>query len=184
MRRSVFGFLLVMGIVGASGSASAGELQAAVGPSGLASTWRGDYGAGTGLRLGFRIKNLVSIDFVTRNSFVTVDTRMATWLSVGATLYGRLGKVRPYVRGFLVHQHEESMSAVKADPFGSLLGVGDGIRHRGGFGGGLGVDVPVNTSGAWQWFLGGGSDATFFPDVRGPKLYVALGAWLGVNYSL
>lgn len=136
------------------------------------------------MRLGYRFANLVAIDAVTRESYLHVDNRLATFLSVGLSLFGKLGPLRPYVRGYLVHQHEQSVGVTAARPFESLLGVADGIRHRGGFGGSLGLDVTVHKERSIEWFIGGAPDVTAFPDDRGPTLYVTLGVWAGLNYAL
>jgi hypothetical protein len=165
-------------------AASAGEIQASTGPGVYGSSWRGDATFGEALRLGYRFADIVAIDFVGRLGYGTVDDRVLTYLSVGGTLYGRLWKLRPYVRGAFVHQHEESTPSVKDDPFGALFGVGDGIRHRGGFGSSLGVDIPLRKSGAWEFVMGVDTSGVYFPDPRGPKLYAGGGLWLGVNWGL
>ena len=76
----------------------------------------------------------------------TIDDRVLTYLSLGSTLYGHIGIARPYVRLALVHQHEEPTSAYRDDPFGAMFGVGDGIRHRGGFGSSTRTVRPASSS--------------------------------------
>jgi len=164
--------------------ASAGEVQVATGAGAHATSWRGDSTFGQSLRLGYRIGDLVAIDVLGRLGYGTVDDRLLTYLALGATLYGRLAKLRPFARLALVHQHEEPLSAVSVDPFGAIFGVGDGIRHRGGFGGGLGFDLPIEKAASTEYVVGADASAAWFPDPRGPSIYLGGSLWIGVNFSL
>jgi hypothetical protein len=149
------------------------------------STWRGDYAAFAPMRLSYRYKQLVSLDALVRVGYATVDQRMLTCFSLGGTIGKKVGPVLPYVRLALVHQHEESRAAVADDPGGALFGVGNGIRHRGGFAAGVGVDVPVQrVPKLGEWFVGAEAGATYFPDARGPALYAGGSVWLGFALEL
>jgi hypothetical protein len=176
--------LFVLVAVGGPRRASAGEVQVASGPGVYGSSWRGDGSFGQALRVGYRFGDVVAVDTVGRLGYGTVDDRVITYLSVGGTLYGRLGKVRPYVRLAVVHQHEEPMPGLRNDPFGAVFGVGDGIRHRGGFGSSLGLDVPVQRINSTEIVLGVDTSGVWFPDPRGPKLYAGGSLWLGLNFGL
>ena len=161
------------------------EIVAATGGGALTSTWRSDIGAYAPFELSYRYKELVSLDVLTRLGYAPVDQRMLTYLSIAASVWGHLGKAQPYARVALVHQHEESRPAIDADPGGALFGVGNGIRHRGGFAGSLGFDVPIqHVKNTGNWFVGLDSGATFFPDNRGPSWYFAASAWLGFALDL
>jgi hypothetical protein len=164
--------------------ARGGEIQVATGPGAAASTWRGDGSFSQGLRLGYRFADLVAIDSVSRLGYGTVDDRVITYFSLGGTLYGRIGKVRPYIRLAFVHQHEEPLPGYREDPFGAFFGVGDGIRHRGGFGSSLGVDVPVHKGKSTELVLGVDATGSFFPDPRGPQVYAGGSLWLGLNFGI
>jgi hypothetical protein len=168
----------------AAGVARAGEIQGAVGGGGILSDWRGDGGVGSSLRIGYRFADLIAIDALTRLGYSTVDKRVITYLSLGSTIYAKIGPLRPYGRLALVHQHEEPTTAVKEDPFGALFGVGDGIRHRGGFGAGLGADLPFRRDGSLEWTVGADLTGTYLPDPRGPRWYAMLGLYIGANYTL
>lgn len=165
-------------------TAHATEVQVASGPVANGSNWRTDGAFYQSLKLGLRFGDLASIDANTRLGYGTVDERVLTYLSLGSTLYGRIGRARPFVRLALVHQHEEPMSAYRHDPFGALFGVGDGIRHRGGFGSSLGCDFVVHRGPRTEMVLGLDANGTWFPDPRGPTLYYGGGLWAGLNYSL
>ncbi|CAN5923435.1 hypothetical protein BH11MYX4_BH11MYX4_41920 [soil metagenome] len=165
--------------------AHAGEVQLAGGPGAYASSWRGDGTFGQALKVGYRFADLVAIDSIGRLGYCTVDERVITYLSVGGTLYGRLGPVRPYLRLAFVHQHEEPSPGVRADPYGTVFGVGDGIRHRAGFGSSLGVDYPIQkTKSGVEVTVGIDTSGVWFPDPRGPKLYAGGALWLGLNLGL
>lgn len=176
--------LFVVGSAAASRAAEAGEIQVATGPGVYGSSWRGDGSFGQALRVGYRFGDLIAIDSVGRLGYATVDERVITYLSLGGTLYGRIGKLRPFVRLALVHQHEEPLPGVREDPFGTVFGVGDGIRHRGGFGSGLGFDLPVHKNKNTELVVGVETSGAWFPDPRGPKLYGGGSLWLGLNFGI
>ncbi len=159
-------------------------IQLATGAGGMASTWRGDGALAGGIRLGVRFIDLFSIEFVGRLAYATVDQRTLAYFGAGGTLYWRLGPVRPFARIAIVHQHEETVAALKSDAGGALLGIGDGIRHRGGFSFALGADMPIGRRGPTQFFVGFDALATVFPDPRGPSWYFGGGGWVGLNYAL
>ena len=176
---------LTLGAVLAPREASAGEIQLAGGPGAYASSWRGDGTFGQALKVGYRFGDLVAIDTIGRLGYGTVDDRVITYLSLGGTLYGRLGPLRPYVRLAFVHQHEEPTPGVREDPYGTIFGVGNGIRHRAGFGSSLGVDYPIQkTKSGTEVTLGIDTSGAWFPDPRGPKIYAGGALWLGLNFGL
>ncbi len=159
------------------------ELTLAAGPSVYATSWRGDYGAGGSLRIGYRIARVISIDFQGWESYATVNRRLNTGLSFGVAGYLPLKSVRPFVRLFALHQHEESLVSVENAPAGVLFGVGSGIRHRAGGGFTLGVEVPQKRLGPkTEPAFVVNTNATWFPDELGPHWYFGLdlGVSLGV----
>ena len=176
--------LLALAALSMPGSASAGEIQVAAGPGVYGSSWRGDATGGSALRLGYRFADVIAVDYIGRLGYGTVNDRVITYLSLGATVYGRVWKLRPYARLAFVHQHEESTSAVKDDPWGATFGVGDGIRHRGGGGTSLGLDLPLMKTKVVELTLGIDSSAAYFPDPRGPKVYAGGALWLGMNFGI
>ena len=164
--------------------AQAGEIQVASGPGAYASSWRGDASAGEALRVGYRFADLVAIDTVGRLGYGTVDQRMITYLSLGGTIYGRIKKVRPSLRLAFVHQHEEPAPGVRNDPWGTVFGVGDGIRHRAGGSTSIGFDLPVErTHSGIEITVGVAADGNWFPDPKGPTIYAGGSLWLGLNFG-
>jgi hypothetical protein len=165
--------------------AAAGEIQVAGGPGAYASSWRGDATFGQALKVGYRFADLIAVDALGRLGYGTVDERVITYLSLGGTLYGRLGPLRPYARLAFVHQHEEPTPGVREDPYGTVFGVGNGIRHRAGFGSSLGVDFPIQkTKSGTEVVVGIDTSGVWFPDPRGPKIYAGGALWLGLNFGL
>lgn len=175
---------LPLALLGGAGVASAGDFQLDVGAGGALSTWRGD-GTGFGsLKIGYRFLDLIAPYFLVRIGYGAVDERLLTLVSLGAQLWGRLGPTRPYLRLGLVHQHEETMSAVSNDAFGALFGVGDGIRHRGGFEGAIGLDFPLKRVKKLEVHATLEGLVTGFPDERGPAVYGGALMGIGLNYAL
>jgi hypothetical protein len=169
--------------------ASAGSgmgLQMSFGLSAVKSDWRGDAGAGTSLKLGFLPSEYVSMYFLGRLSAATVDERMLTFVSLGAQYWpmGQRVSWRPYGRLALAHQHEETLGVVADDPIGAIFGIGDGIRHRGGLEGAVGLELPLFRDGGLEAFAALESAVTWFYDPRGPTWYAGAGASIGVTYDL
>ncbi len=175
--------LVLTSLAGAAGAEGV-EAQVAMGPSVQASTWRGDRSLSASLKLGLRIRKILALDALTRLGYGQVDDRMLTYLSLGGTLYGKIGRAQPWIRAALVHQHEESRAAIAEQPVGAIFGVGDGIRHRGGGSLAIGLDLPFARVGRTEWVLGADVQGIWFPDPRGPQLYAGGGGWLGANFDL
>jgi hypothetical protein len=176
---------VALALVSGSALAADHEVIGAGGGGAVASSWRGDVAAYAPLQLGYRYKRVVSLDALVRVGYATVDQRMLTYLSIGPTLWGRLGPTQPYLRLALVHQHEESRAAIADDPGGAALGVGNGIRHRGGFAASVGLDLPFQkVRKLGEWFVGVDASATYFPDDRGPAIYAGGTVWLGFALDL
>ena len=165
-------------------SAGAGEIQFAAAAGGEGSSWRSDGGGFVSIKLGYRFVDIVAPYFLGRIGYANTNERVLELIQLGVQLWARIGITRPYLRLGLVHQHEEPWVSVTADPWGTLAGVGDGIRHRGGFEGALGVDIPFKQWKAWQFHATIEGFATGFPDSKGPVVYGGGTAGLGFNYAL
>jgi hypothetical protein len=179
------GALLALAVLFAvPGPASAGEVQLSALAGGQGSSWRADGAGFVGLRFGYRFKDIVAPYLMLRAGYANTDQRVLELIQLGVQVWAKLGSTRPYARFGLVHQHEEPWAAVKADAFGALVGVGDGIRHRGGLEGGLGLDIPFKEHKGFQFHGTVEAILTGFPDVRGPALYGGALAGIGFNYAL
>jgi hypothetical protein len=162
----------------------AGEIQVDAGTALLGSSWQGDFTTGGLLRLGYRFAHVVAIDFVGWEQYGTVDTRFDTGLTFGVTGYLPLKRVRPSLRIFAIHQHEEALVSVANSPAGVLFGIGSGIRHRGGGGLTLGAEIPLLKRGDLEWVVVAELEGIYFPDVLGPTFYFGGNVGIGFNYSL
>jgi hypothetical protein len=150
-----------------------GELLVGLGVSAGLTDWSGDpvsYGA---LALGMRFYGIITPFAEARVGGGRVDQRMLTFLSIGvAATIPVSKKIAPRVFIGAVHQHEESLAAVAEAPFGALLGIGVGIRHRAGLQLGAGCDFRVYEKDKFVLAIG--------PELRGAYLTYSSGpSWYG-----
>jgi len=150
----------------------------------LGSSWSGDFAGGGLLRLGYRFKRVVSLDFVGWEQLATVDQRMDTGLTFGVTGFIPLQRVRPSLRVFAIHQHEEGTVSVSQNAGGFLFGIGSGIRHRAGGGLTLGAEIPFLKRGQLEWVVLAELQGIWFPDPLGPTFYYGGNIGIGFNYSI
>lgn len=152
----------------------------------VASTWRGDIGGVTNLRIGVRFIDIIAPYAQLSVGYASVDQRMLTTVALGAQVWAPENwPLRLYARVAALHQHEESVSVIAGDFGKALFGVGDGIRHRPGLELAAGVDVPFWDNGDDLEIYGlvdGG--ANIFPDHLGPVAYPGAGMNVGLNYEL
>jgi hypothetical protein len=115
----------------------------------------------------------------------SVDRRLNTGLSLGVTVAIPREGVRPTLRAYFIHQHEEGFVSIADHPLGTVAGIGAGIRHRAGIGARLGVEIPLAKKKHVEWFALAGLDLTWFPDATlGPSAYVGAMGGIGLDYSL
>jgi hypothetical protein len=169
---------------GAARAGDIGEIQLSALAGGEGSAWRGDGAGFVGLRIGYRFLDVVAPYIMLRAGYANINQRLLELLQIGVQAWARIGIVRPYARFGFVHQHEEPWAAVEGDVFGALFGVGDGIAHRGGFEGALGMDVPFKQLKSWQFHGTVEGFCTGFPDTKGPAAYGGAILGLGFNYAL
>jgi hypothetical protein len=176
-------FLLVCVLSRAS---RAGEIQLDAGTAMLGSSWQGDFAAGGFLRLGYRFAHVVSLDFVGWEQMGVVNTRMDTGLTFGVTGFIPLRRVRPSLRLFAIHQHEEGVVSVAQTPAGFVFGIGSGIRHRAGGGLTLGAEIPFykTKNGDLTYVVIAELEGIWFPDPLGPTFYYGGNVGVGFNFSL
>ncbi len=187
-RALVLGTVLVLVAHTFRTEARAGEIQADLAYTARKSAWRGDWTGGAQLGLGYRFARMIAVDFVGWNELARVDSRMNTGLTFGVTGAIPREGIRPTLRLYFIHQHEEGLVSVVEHPFGTLAGIGSGIRHRAGAGARIGVEIPLDTKrpGAkTEWVALVSLDTTWFPDATlGPSLYMGIMAGAGFNYTL
>jgi hypothetical protein len=165
-------------------AAHAGDFRFNLSLSGAGSEWRSDAALWGGLGLGYRFYDLVGVYALGRLGYGAVDERMLTLLALGAQIWGRLGPTRPYARIAFVHQHEEPIPAVEQNVGGAVFGVGDGIRHRAGAEGALGVDWTFTKRKPWSFFANAEVSFAGFPNSSGPGWYILGGVGAGLHYEI
>jgi hypothetical protein len=164
--------------------AHAADVRLNLSLSGAGSEWRNDGALWGGLGLGARFYDQFGFYALGRLGYGAVDERLLTLLALGGQIWGRIGVTRPYARIAFIHQHEEPIPAVEQNVGGAIFGVGDGIRHRGGAEGALGVDWPFAKRKQWSFFANAEVSFAGFPNSSGPGWYFLGGLGIGVHYSI
>jgi hypothetical protein len=152
--------------------------------TGGSSSWAGDPAVISQMRLGFRFMETGALYVQSGLGYAPVNNRELVQIAFGAQFWLRIWHVRPYARLGVMHQHEESTAAWKTDFGESLLGIGNGIRHRAGAEAALGLDVPFYRGEKVEVVGSGEFSTPWLPDDRGPHFYFMGGLGLGIHYSL
>jgi hypothetical protein len=164
--------------------AEAGEATLDLGAAAGLSTWEGDAAGTTMLRAGYRIDDWIGLHGEGRLGYAGVDERVLVLVGLGAQLWGTFGDAQPFFRLTLTHQHEEPVDAIPNDIFGTLFGVGDGIRHRAGLEPALGLDYVLWRDGPLDVVASAEASFQLYPDERGPKVYFFGGFGMGIRHDL
>lgn len=164
--------------------AQAGQFRVAVGFGGAGTEWRGD-GSGHGqLKFGYRFNSIIGAYADLQLGYSVVDQRVTTMLAIGVQAWAHWGPLWPYARLSLVHQHEESLSVIAGEFHKAILGIGEGIRHRGGFALALGTDWMILKKKRLELFASVEAYAKWFPGDMGPAVYVGGLLGFGMHYSI
>lgn len=165
-------------------NARASAVRAALGIGGAGTEWRTDGVLNTQLKLGFRFVDFFAVYGEFNLGYANVDQRVLTLFSLGVQFWWKLGITRPFARLSVLHQHEESLSVIAGDFFRAVLGLGEGIRHRGGVGLGLGADIPVFKRKKLELFVTVEAFLKWFPGDMGPAIYGGGNIAFGINYTV
>jgi hypothetical protein len=152
--------------------------------TGGSSSWVGDPTVMSQMRLGFRFMETGALYVQSGLGYAPVNERELVQIAFGGQLWLHIWHARPYVRLGVMHQHEESTAAWKGDFGESLLGIGNGIRHRAGAEAALGLDVPFYRGDKVEVVGSAEFSTPWLPDDRGPHFYFLGGLGLGVHYAL
>lgn len=180
-------FVIAFASLAAVGTLHAGALDLELGAQATTTAWATDHGGGATLSAGWWFLPWLGASFVGKEQYATVDDRFLSYFSVNAS--GRVAL--PALHGLrvtgtlgLVHQHEEPRAAVMAQPWQSVFGVGDGIRHRAGERLGVALALPVRAHGHGDYYVALELDATAFTDNdRGPRWMASAGVAAGFTYD-
>lgn len=164
--------------------ARAGEVRVTAGIGGAGTEWRGDAVVTTRLKIGYRFFDIFALYGDFGLGYADVDQRVITQFAFGIQGWLRWGFARPYLRASVVHQHEESLSVVAGDLGRAILGLGEGIRHRGGLELALGSDFSLYQRKRLQLFLSVDAFVKWFPGDMGPALYAGATLGFGMNWQI
>jgi hypothetical protein len=174
--------LLVLGAL--ANPAIAGELDLDLGLQATTTGWPSDHGGGPALGARWWLSSSLGASFVGKEHYAIVDDRFMSYFSVNAIARRAVGPVRFGGALGIVHQHEQSRAAIMAQPLESLLGVGDGIRHRMASRAGLSLGLPLSTHDHGDYYVALDLDGTLFADAdRGPRWMSSLGLSIGFTYD-
>lgn len=168
----------------ASAPAFAGELDLNLGLQATHTEWSDDTGGGPTVQIGYFFNDWIGATFVGKEHYAKVDDRYMSYLSVNAAFRHAAGPV--WLGGTLgvVHQHEETMNAIKAQPIASAFGVADGMRHRMASRVGFQLAVPISKAAKGDLYVALDLDGTYFSEQdRGPRWMQSVGLSLGVTYD-
>jgi hypothetical protein len=166
-----------------SSPAGAGGLGISAGLEAQGTSWAGDAAGHASLRADYRWARF-GLYVLGKTGYGEVDERTLQHFGAGATVWGQWRSTRPYLRAGLVHQHEIPGDAVEHDPIGSLTGFGSGIRHRGGAGGAIGLQLPLRDRARGDFFIAVEINADYLIGAPGPGGYWGGGAAVGFSHDL
>lgn len=181
-RAVIFALAAALFILVPSPPAGAGGLGISAGLDAQGTTWAEDGAGHASLRADYRWTRF-GLYFLGKTGYAEIDERTLQHLAVGGHVWFRWRSMRPYLRAGLVHQHEIPGAAVEHDPVGSLTGFGSGIRHRGGAGGALGLQIPFRDRTRGDFFVALELSADALLGAPGPGLYWGGGAAVGFTHD-
>jgi len=167
-----------------AGTANAGVLDLDVGLQATHTTWQDDHGGGAALSAAYLFKPWLGMSFIGKEQYATVDDRVMSYYSINALFRHSLERFRVSGTLGLVHQHEETRSAIDDMPLASAFGVADGMRHRMASRAGVQLALPFRAREHGDWYVGLDFDATVFAESdRGPRWMTSVGLALGFTHD-
>lgn len=158
------------------------ELIVATGLEAQASSWSNDHaGAGT-LKFAYQW-DAWSTYFLTELGIASVDERVLEHLELGAAYRYPIGSNYGFIRAGLTHRHEVPGEAID-NSYTTLLGFGDGIRHRAGAAAGAGFLFPFARYAGGEIFVSLEANVDTLAGAAGPTDYWGAGFALGYAYDL
>ena len=168
-----------------AGPAAAGEIDVDLGLQATTTGWPADNGGGPMLAGTYWFVPWLGASFVGKEHYATVDDRFMSYFSLNLAARQSIDERFRFVGMLgLVHQHEESTSAIMAQPVEALFGVGDGIRHRYAARAGASLGMLLSSYKNGDCYLALDVDGTLFSDAdRGPRWMASAGLSLGFTYD-
>lgn len=176
--------VLALVVLLSSAPATAGELDLNLGLQATHTEWSDDAGGGPTVQIGYFFNDWFGATFVGKEHYAQVDDRYMSYFSVNAAFRRAAGPVWLGGTLGLVHQHEETMANIEAEPLASFFGVADGIRHRMASRAGVQLAVPVTKVSKGDLYIALDLDSTYFAEAdRGPRWMQSVGISVGVTHD-
>jgi hypothetical protein len=174
----------VLALVLGTGPAFAGELDLNLGLQATHTAWSDDAGGGPTLQATWWFKDWLGVAFVGKEHYAQIDDRYMSYFSFNAAFRTEAGPLWLGATAGFVHQHEETMSAIDAQPLASLFGVADGMRHRMASRAGLQLALPFHDRAKGDWYVALDLDGTYFAEEdRGPRWMQSVGLSVGFTHD-
>ena len=168
----------------ASSPALAGELDVNLGLQATHTEWTDDSGGGPTLGVTWWFKDWLGASFVGKEHYATVDDRYMSYFSLNAALRTEAGPLWLVGNAGFVHQHEQTMAAIEAQPIASAFGVADGMRHRMATRVGVQLALPFSDRAKGDWYVALDLDGTYFAEAeRGPQWMQSIGISVGLTHD-
>jgi hypothetical protein len=184
MRSTLTLAVLSVAIALPSASASAGVLSVDAGLEASATSWESDSAGFGTLRFGYGFSPRFAVYAEGKLGVGAVDERVVQTIDVGARLARPVGRLSPYLRAGIVHQHESPGDAVDRDPAATLGGWGNAIRHRAGASAAVGADVRLGRHRRGEFFASLELGTSLLVNEDGPAWYWGGGASFGMTFDL
>jgi hypothetical protein len=175
-------FFLVLAL---AGPARAGELDLDAGLQAATTSWANDHGGELAGYIGYWFVPWLGASYLGKEGYATVDDRFLSYFSFNLTARAPIGPMRLVGELGIVHQHEESRAAWENQPFMSVVGVADGIRHRYAGRAGVSLRQPLARTDVAEVYAALDLDSTLFADTdKGPRWMWCAGLSMGFTYDL
>lgn len=167
-----------------AGPAAAGELDLHLGLQATHTEWSDDAGGGPTLGVTWWFQDWIGASFLGKEHYATVDDRYMSYFSINAAFRTEAGPLWLVGTAGFVHQHEETMAAIEAQPIASLFGVADGMRHRMATRAGVQLALPFRDRAKGDWYVALDIDGTYFAEAeRGPQWMQSVGLSVGLTHD-
>jgi hypothetical protein len=176
--------LLCISLLGAAGTANAGELDLNLGLQSTHTEWSGDTGGGPTLTAGYLFKPWLGAAFVGKEHYGKIDDRLMSYFSLNVLFRTKVERFRLSGTAGFVHQHEETRAAIEEQPIASAFGVADGMRHRMASRVGGQLALPFRDRAKGDWYVALDLDGTYFAEAtRGPQWMTSIGLSVGFTHD-
>jgi len=159
--------------------AHAGDLTVSGGAEAQTTSWEDDAAGYAALKTSY-LFGRIGPYLALRAGAASIDERALQSLGAGGELRLRAGRFRPTFRLGFSHQHELAKEDLEEDPSGSLLGYGDGVRHRSGISANAELQMSLGTYDHGEIYAATWLSSDRMLGSKGPAWYLGGGLSLGI----